>query len=248
MQSSLDGRSVVITRSRTQNESLKRLLEARGARVVEVPLIDIAEPDDEGRERDEVLQRFHEFDWIVVTSPNGADRVAPFFSASHAAGDESRFPRVAAVGEATARTLNVTVDLVAEPARAEVLASQFPEGNGSVLVVQGNLADAFLQESIAAKGWVVTQVVAYQTVTLQPTQEMITPALDADVLLLASGSAASAWFDSFGTTTPPVVVAIGPSTSSVARKVGIDVTSVADDHSLEGLLFAAEHALDQLER
>ena len=248
MSSSLDGRSVVITRSRLQNESLKRLLEARGAHVVEVPLIDIAEPDDEGRERDEVLQRFHEFDWIVVTSPNGADRVAPFFSAAQAAGDESRFPRVAAVGEATARSLNVSVDLVAEPARAEALASQFPDGDGSVLVVQGNLADAFLQESIAAKGWTVTQVVAYQTVTLQPTQEMITPALDADVLLLASGSAASAWFDSFGTTTPPVVVAIGPSTSSVARKVGIDVTAVADDHSLEGLLATAEHALEQLER
>ena len=49
MSSSLDGRSVVITRSITQNESLRRLLEARGAEVVEVPLIAIAEPDDEGR-------------------------------------------------------------------------------------------------------------------------------------------------------------------------------------------------------
>jgi hypothetical protein len=84
MSSSLDGRSVVITRSITQNESLRRLLEARGADVVEVPLIAIAEPDDEGRERDEVLQRFHEFDWIVVTSPNGAERVAPFISAAEA--------------------------------------------------------------------------------------------------------------------------------------------------------------------
>ena len=78
MTSSLNGRNVVITRSIAQNESLRRLLEARGANVVEVPLIAIAEPDDEGRERDEVLHRFHEFDWIVVTSPNGADRVAPF--------------------------------------------------------------------------------------------------------------------------------------------------------------------------
>ena len=84
MPSSLDGRSVVITRSITQNESLRRLLEAHGADVVEVPLIAIAEPDDEGRERDEVLQRFHEFDWIVVTSPNGAERVAPFISAAKA--------------------------------------------------------------------------------------------------------------------------------------------------------------------
>lgn len=245
MSSSLEGRSVVITRSRTQNESLKRLLEARGATVVEVPLIDITEPDDEGRERDEVLHRFHEFDWLVVTSPNGADRVAPFLSAAHAAGDESRFPRIAVVGEATARTLNVVVDLVAEPARADVLASSFPIGSGSVLVVQGNLADAELRDAIAAKGWTVTSVVAYQTVSLRPTEEMLQPALEADVLLLASGSAASAWFDSFATSTPPVVIAIGPSTSRVAEQVGIDVTAVADVHSLEGLLDTTERVLSR---
>ena len=84
MGSPLDSHSIVITRSISQNESLRRLLEARGARVVEVPLIAIAEPEDEGRERDEVLQRFHEFDWIVVTSPNGADCVAPFLTAANA--------------------------------------------------------------------------------------------------------------------------------------------------------------------
>ena len=53
MTSSLNGRHVVITRSIAQNESLRRLLEARGAHVVEVPLIAIAEPEDEGRERAE---------------------------------------------------------------------------------------------------------------------------------------------------------------------------------------------------
>lgn len=245
MSGSLEGRSVVITRSRSQNESLKRLLEARGAEVVEVPLIDITEPDDEGRERDEVLQRFHEFDWIVVTSPNGAERVAPFFAAAKAAGDETRFPQIAVVGEATARTLNVTVDLVADPARSDVLASLFPQGSGSVLVIQGNLADAHLQDAIGGKGWSVTNVVAYQTVTLRPTDEMITPALEADVLLLASGSAASAWFDAFGPSTPPIVVAIGPSTSRVAERVGIDVTAVSDVHTLDGLLATTERVLDR---
>jgi uroporphyrinogen-III synthase len=195
MSNALEGRSVVITRSIAQNESLRRLLEARGARVVEVPLIAVVEPDDEGRERDEVLQRFEDFDWIVVTSPNGADRVAPFLSAAHAAGDAKRFPLLAAVGEATARSVGTPVALCAEPARSDVLAQQFPEGSGSVLVVQGNLADNQLSDDIEAKGWTVTRVVAYRTVHLRPTKEMMLPALSADVLLLASGSAATAWFD-----------------------------------------------------
>lgn len=246
MANPLQDKSVVITRSISQNESLRRLLEARGARVVEVPLIAIAEPDDEGRERDEVLQKLHEFDWVVVTSPNGADRVAPFISAAHAAGDNEHFPRFAAVGEATARSLGVPADLVAGSARAEVLAQDFPTGAGNVLVVQGNLADESLERAIGAKGWRVTRVVAYHTVRLRPGREMMLPALSADLLLLASGSAASAWFDAFGTTTPPFVVAIGPSTAKVAAALGIDLSGVAPEQSLESMIETAERLLQHL--
>lgn len=246
MGSSLNDRSVVITRSLSQNESFRRLLEARGAHVVEVPLIAIAEPEDEGRERDEVLQRFDEFDWIVVTSPNGADCVAPFLVASNAAGDAIRFPSLAAVGEATARSLGVTVAMTANPARADVLAEQFPQGTGSVLVVQGNLADDELGETLTAKGWTVTRVVAYRTVQLRPTREMMLPAMAADVLMLASGSAATAWFDSFGTTTPPFVVAMGPSTAKVALALGLEVTDVAPEQTLESMIQTAERVIATL--
>ncbi len=245
MSTSLEGRSVVITRSIAQNESLRRLLEARGARVVEVPLIAVVEPDDEGRERDEVLQRFEDFDWIVVTSPNGADRVAPFLSAAHAAGDAQRFPLLAAVGEATARSVGTPVALCAEPARSDVLAQQFPEGSGTVLVVQGNLADSQLSDDIEAKGWTVTRVVAYRTVHLRPTKEMMLPALSADVLLLASGSAANAWFDAFGATTPPYVVAMGPSTAKVAVNLGLEVSAIASEQTLDSLIETAERVISQ---
>ena len=245
MSNSLEGRSVVITRSIAQNESLRRLLEARGARVVEVPLIAVVEPDDEGRERDEVLQRFEDFDWIVVTSPNGADRVAPFLSAAHAAGDAKRFPLIAAVGEATARSVGTPVALCAEPARSDVLAQQFPEGSGSVLVVQGNLADNQLSDDIEAKGWAVTRVVAYRTVHLRPTKEMMLPALSADVLLLASGSAATAWFDAFGASTPPYVVAMGPSTAKVAVNLGLEVSAMASEQTLDSLIETAERVISQ---
>ena len=245
MSNSLEGRSVVITRSIAQNESLRRLLEARGARVVEVPLIAVVEPDDEGRERDEVLQRFEDFDWIVVTSPNGADRVAPFLSAAHAAGDAKRFPLIAAVGEATARSVGTPVALCAEPARSDVLAQQFPEGSGSVLVVQGNLADNQLSDDIEAKGWAVTRVVAYRTVHLRPTKEMMLPALSADVLLLASGSAATAWFDAFGASTPSYVVAMGPSTAKVAVNLGLEVSAIASEQTLDSLIETAERVISQ---
>lgn len=242
--SSLGNRTVVITRSMAQNESFRSLLEARDADVLEVPLLAIAEPDDDGRERDEVLQRVHEFDWLVVTSPNGADRVAPFLSAAQAAGDVSAMPMIAAVGEATARSLGTAVPLIAMPARADVLADLFPHGEGSVLLVQGNLADSTLSDGIAAKGWSVHQVIAYRTVQLRPAAEIADDAMSADVLFLASGSAASAWFDAFGTRTPPIVVAIGPSTAKVASNLGLDVTAVAPDQSLESMIETAERVIE----
>ena len=244
MASSLGNRSVVITRSLAQNESLRHLLEARGANVVEVPLIAIAEPDDDGRERDEVLQRFHEFDWLVVTSPNGAERVAPFLSAAQAAGDATSYPAIAAVGDATARSLGTAVSLVAQPARADVLADIFPSGQGSVLLVQGNLADNTLGQALTAKGWTVNQVVAYHTVQLRPAPDMVEPAWSADVLLLASGSAATGWFEAFGVATPPVVIALGPSTAKVAEALGLDVSAVASEQTLESLLDTAERVLE----
>lgn len=244
MTSSISGKSVVITRSIAQNESFRRLLEARDANVLEVPLIAITEPDDDGRERDEVLQRLHEFDWLVVTSPNGADRVAPFLSAAQAAGDVTAMPTIAAVGDATARSLGTTVSLIATPARADVLADMFPTGDGSVLLVQGNLADTALTDGISQKGWTVQQVIAYRTVQLRPAPEVAQDAISADVLFLASGSAASAWFDAFGTHTPPIVVAIGPSTAKVASNLGLDVTAISPDQSLESMIETAERAIE----
>ena len=243
MSGALEGRCVVITRTSVQNAPLRELLEERGATVLEVPLIEVLEPEDEGRERDEVLGRFERFDWVVITSPNGAERVAHFVAASHAAGDAATFPRFAVTGAATERALGVPAALRAEPARADVLAASFPVGSGEVLLVQGDLADALLADTLSAKGWTVTRVVAYRTVPRRPDDAVRATALAADVLLLASGSAARAWHDAFGRQAPPCVAVIGPSTASEADSLGIPVSAVALHQTLESLVDAAENAL-----
>jgi uroporphyrinogen III methyltransferase/synthase len=242
MATELDNKSVIVTRAASQNSQLSEMLRERGANVIEMPLIAIEEPEDEGRERDELLHDINAFSWIVVTSPNGAERVAPFLDAAIAADDRAPFPRLAAVGAATARSLGRLTDLVAEPARATVLADIFPTGSGSVLVVQGDRAPDDIPIALRAKGWEVTRVVAYRTVQLRPTEEMLTRAREADALLLASGSAATAWFDAFGATTPPIVVSIGPSTTAVATRLGIEVHGTAHEQSLEALVEATEIA------
>jgi uroporphyrinogen-III synthase len=112
------------------------------------------------------------------------------------------------------------------------------------LLVQGNLADNTLSQALTAKGWTVNQVVAYHTVQLRPAPDMVEPALSANVLLLASGSAATGWFEAFGVATPPVVIALGPSTAKVAEALGLDVSAVASEQTLESLLDTAERVLE----
>ncbi|MGA0863211.1 MAG: uroporphyrinogen-III synthase [Ilumatobacteraceae bacterium] len=239
MTSPLGGRSVVITRSARQNAPLRDMLSERGAEVIELPLIEIVEPDDDGVARDAALERAGEHDWIVVTSPNGAERAAPYLR------DVSARTSVAVVGEATGRALGCEVSLTAEPAIADALAEQFPAGTGSVLLVQGNLADDTLRRALVDKGWTVTKVEAYRTVHRTADRESIERARTANIVLFASGSAVRAWRDVVGSE-PRCSVAIGPSTAAAAREIGYSVAVVAEEHSLGGLVDAAERAAEHL--
>jgi uroporphyrinogen-III synthase len=111
-------------------------------------------------------------------------------------------------------------------------------GEGTVLVVQAGGATPELAEGLTTLGWTVTIVAPYLTVPARPTAQQQLAALAADALLFAAGSAAKAWVQVFGDTTPPVVVAMGPQTAAAATAAGLKVTVVAADHSLEGLVAA----------
>lgn len=233
--SALDGLSVVITRAPHQNEPLRGELERRGARVIEMPLIEIVDPDDGGVALRREMANAGSFDWLVVTSPNGAERIA------HVLEGGDRTPNVAVVGDATGRALGCEVTLTAEPATAEALVGSFPDGNGTVLLVQGNLADDSLRNALESKGWRVTRVEAYRTRASRPGDDVIESSRAADIVLFASGSAVRSWHESIGEP-PRCTVVIGPSTAEVARRLGFDVAETADPHTLEGLVVAAERA------
>ncbi len=227
----LAGCRVLVTRERPGD--LADLLEARGASVVHVPLIQVLEPADAGAALGRELERLQEFDWLVVTSPAGAERVA------HAAAD-APLVRLAVVGTATARVLadaaGRPVDVVPAIQRSQTLLDELcamAEIGQRFLVAQGDRADDTLVAGLGRAGYDVTSIVAYRTVLRVPDRSAIE---NADAVLFASGSAATAWFDALGTVVPPVVVSIGPTTTAVAQRLGLKVTATAADHSLNGLV------------
>lgn len=237
----LAGCRVLVTRERPGE--LAALLESRGATVVHVPLIEVLEPDDGGAALRRALEQLDDIDWLVVTSAAGAERVA-------AAAAASPTVRLAAVGTATARVLQNgsgrAVDLVPSVQRAASLADELVQLAGPapqrILVAQADRAGSEMVDHLTAAGHHVTAVVAYRTRLVTPNPAAIA---GADALLLASGSAAQAWFDTLGTSVPPIVVAIGPTTAAVAAKLGLKVAGTATDHSLDGLVTELERMLSR---
>jgi uroporphyrinogen-III synthase len=233
----LHGCTVVVTREHVGE--LGRLLALAGADVVHVPLIEVV---DVAVEEQQVLVDALEgpLDWVVVTSPAGAERIA------HRLSGPSEV-RLAAVGTATARRLaqltGREVDLVPRVQLAAELVTAFDEVNAvpqRVVVAQADRAASVLADGLRERGHDVTVVTTYRTQVRSPVEADVAQITAADAITFASGSAATSWAEALGedasTLLPRLVVVIGPSTAAAATKSGLKVTHIAADHSLAGLI------------
>lgn len=217
----LKGKRIVVTRPANQSNSLIELLLNHGALPLQMPLIEICAPSDGGDSLRNALTELETFDWVVVTSANGAAAIVGELQ------NRDHRPQIAAIGAATNLALGSIADFVPSSARGDVLAAEFPIGRGRVLLVQAEVVDGAAGSSLASRGWNVTEVAAYRTRSIHPDPKILARAIESDALVLASGSAARSWVQSAGTQTPPLVVAIGQSTAAVSKSVGIHITEVA---------------------
>jgi uroporphyrinogen-III synthase len=204
---------VIVTRPRAQAGPLVDRLEALGHEVVECPLIEIERISDE-------LIDASGYDWVIVTSPNGADEVAR---------RGRNLPRVAAVGPGTAerlRELGIDPAFVPRVSSQDGLLDEFPQPAGRVLFTA---AEGARRRPIDVLG--ADFVPLYRTRLLTPEPP------DGDVVVLASGSAARA-YAAVGGRTPAVT--IGPQTTHVAESLGLAVVAEATTHDLDGLVRAVD--------
>ena len=208
---------VVVTRPREQARPLVERLEALGLDVVLCPLIEI-EPFAEVSAIDT-----SGYDWVVVTSPNGADLFARRRSGNHA--------RIAAVGPGTAETLHelgIEPDFVPRVSTQEGLVDELPRPTGRVLFDGAEGSRRVLVDALDADF-----LPLYRTKPLNP------PPPDGDLVVLASGSAALAFA---ALDAPLPAVSIGPQTTRIARAAGLDVVAEARTHDVDGLVDAVAEA------
>jgi uroporphyrinogen III methyltransferase/synthase len=242
----LFGLKVVVTRTRDQAGALASLLAARGAEVLEVPTIEVVDPPDGGAALGAALGDVGEYDWLVLTSTNGAARVC----ARIRDGRDLAGVRVAAIGSGTAAELarhHIVADLVPDRYVAESLLEVFPypppERTGRVLLARAEVARDVLPIGLTERGWQVDVVPAYRTVPARVGDHAREALADAHAVCFTSASTVENFVAAFGAeAAPPVVAAIGPITAEAARRAGIPVAVEAAEHSLDGLVQAlVEH-------
>jgi uroporphyrinogen III methyltransferase/synthase len=206
---------VIVTRPRDQADPLVERLEALGHQVVACPLIEIV-PIEGGP------LRTAGYDWVIVTSPNGAEHFARR--------RQGRLPRVAAIGPGTAEALaahGIRPDLVPRVATQEGLLAELPRPPGRVLFAGAEGARRLLVDELRADF-----VPLYRT---RPTPPKRPPR--GDLVVLASPSAARAFAD---VGLALAAVSIGPETTAAAEEAGVRVVAEAKTHDLEGLVDAVQ--------
>jgi uroporphyrinogen-III synthase len=202
---------VIVTRRRAQAGPLVTRLEALGLEVVECPLIEIEPLSDAPLD-------CGGYDWVVVTSPNGAAELL-----RRGVG----LPAVAAVGPGTAETLRaggVEPAFVPRESSQDGLLREFPRPAGRVLFAVAEDARRDASDGLGAE-----VVALYRTRLLTPEPP------DGDAVVLASGSAARA-YAAIGGRAPAVT--IGPQTTRAAESAGLHVVGQAATSDLDGLVAA----------
>lgn len=253
----LAARRVVVTRAAAQAAPLLAALRAHGAVPIAAPAIRVLPPDDPAPLQ-AVAADLARFDWLVCTSTNGVRALATAHTDLHGAAAWPDTLRSAAVGHATAHAMRaegITVSFTPSSAVAEALARELPIAPGArVLWPHGDLAAVELATTLAARGAVVTPVVAYRTVADVALLGLVDALRDGrvDAITFTSASTVrhvvegltSAGVDLMrpGAAPRPLVVCIGPVSAAAARECGLVVDAIAEPHDDAGLVSALQLA------
>jgi len=239
---------VVITRSRKGNAELARSLKALGFEPVPIDTIEFL-PPEHWSHVDASLKRLGEFDWLLFTSPTGAEFFVQRMRALSLAVPWRGKPAVAAVGEKTSAALQgegIRVDFVPSPFLTRALAEQLPRERGKrLLLLRADIADAEAVATLERSGFVVADLIIYRTSSIAIGQDgtMEAGLREADAIVFASPSAVEAFMRRLGKSATAsaltkrlLAVCIGPVTATAAREGGFERILTPKTHTIEALV------------
>ncbi len=250
----LHGKRILITRSRNQSGRLRGLLEAQGARVAEIPLIE-TRPAVDPQVLAEVFAGISSYEWMVFTSPNG---VRTFFELFFKAFPDIRSiggARFAAIGQSTAREIEkwkLEVDLLPEHSVSESMVEALVQTqslpHSMVLVVTGNLNREVLVRRLEEEGEAIVDTLQVYETFYPPVEEA--PDLDwvsregLDYVVFTSSSTVEHYqrhrtrFECASGHGLPRAVSMGPITTGALIEAGVSSPVEAEKSTLEAIVEA----------
>ena len=260
MSSPLVNRTVVVTRAANQQGEARVLLEAEGARVLDLPALVIGPPDDWGP-LDDALDELEDFHWLVFSSTNGVQAVEQRLQ--RLGSGLARRPqslKIAAVGRKTAALLDelgAAADFVPPRFVADSLIENFPVSGFGLRMLLPRVQSGgrtLLADVFAEAGVRVVEVAAYESRCPDTMPEQTAEAIageEVDAICFSSGKTVShsarlleqRFGDRWGECLKTVkLISIGPQTSLSCHRHFGRVDAEADPHDLNGLVSACRQA------
>jgi uroporphyrinogen-III synthase len=247
----IDRTVVALTREDGKNGKLIKQIQENSAlnekvELVELPCIEHASgPDFEQLGATLISARW---DYVAVTSPEAAKVLA---SAWDVVKDDP-LP-VCAVGKATEKTLEgygIPVAFVPSKATAETLAAELElKGEETTLLYPASArAKDTLQNNLQARGFKVTRLNTYDTVTANWTEDQKKAAARAKIACFASPSSVKGWLKNTGDNKEVIAACIGETSAKACRGHEWKETNIfyPDSPGLEGWVDTIQEAMDDI--
>lgn len=245
----LQGKTVLVTRPRTQASELVRQLTEKGAEVLEFPAIKILPPSRPER-IDLEIRRLPRYDWVVFTSANG---VHFFFERIKRLRKDARIfrgTRIAAIGEATREALQekgLEADLVPKAFTTQALfraLKQAKEIQGKkFLLARADIAPPNLKRALEKEGADVMELETYRTLGRTGRRKTLLDWLQKrkiDYITFTSSSTVRNFFEPLPRplrkSLRARLISIGPVTSRTLREYGFKPAREARVHTAGGLV------------
>ncbi len=253
----LAGKTIVITRAARQASQFSPMLMTKGARVIDLPALEIRPPAT-WEPVDEAIATLDHFDWLILTSANAVN----FFLARllHQGKDFRALAalKIAAVGKKTNAVLiqrGLAADFIPPSFIADSLIEHFPADPAGLKLLFPRVEEggrAVLVKEMTAKGAMVTEVAAYESAcptAIPPAAKLAIESHAVHAITFASSKTvrhfAQLMAQTFGDRwlhllDDVAIASIGPQTSRDCHKLLGRVTLEAKEYTLPGLAAALE--------
>ena len=231
----LKDKTVLITRSAIQAEDFINQLQEKGATTVTLPLIENT-PINQDKLKDTTDKE--SFDWLIFTSANA---VKFFFDIIPI---ENVNSKIAVVGSKTAqliKEIGLNIDFIPSKFTAKHLGNEIPTKPGeSILIPQSILAKPLLVEILESKKCKVEGIPIYDNHPISYTKGEVEKIFSKpiDFITFTSGSIIKSFITTNIKLNDEKIICIGSVTARVAEKYNLEVSAIANPHTIEGMVKA----------